>query len=614
MIVEEDELYYKEHIEEKSLFLRYYYRKDSNAFFLGIKITHVFSQIIVYCKKTQKYESIKFCPIVTPNAISCPSSSSIVNTSCLFSLSYNEWDFDLASMDLQSILSENSNLYVKHKTSIHRNARPPLEYELFDKFTIDDTPGFKEILTKVVDTYEKYITDSIPMGLTLSALSIVKGDQITVLPPKLLCLSFTKTDDNQLRVSTIDSCEKKNKKKTVKSTNASKTSLNSDFNSIFKKINKSKTGLICDSPETFFDVVWFCGDCVSLVDNIKVFVDCDEQDNKCFLSHIDESDDITCHIQYLFNIFLFQKKEKLNVSCESMNSSDFSKFLERELQSVIGSSFTKYIQETYKNNKKQITRFVGLVELTVAYMSNIFVVDKYKFLSFVESVYNMFDITGDLSNEETQKISKKRPISTRVDTSVKRQKLIPRSSKRLEKADSNHLGGAPAKETPLIPPDEPPVKTRLDMDSELQKDDSNSMLDDDTNTVIDDTHTVIKWNDDSIVDLPQSVKDVITDYVFQSYKYDENLKKNDLTPKKEITQLVENFMNSNDNRLQFPAFKKFKSSYDAELNRRTRMSGNRYGGAKANGMLIQLVMKACGINVYCPKSIPAGTKYYLKEK
>ena len=40
-----------------------------------------------------------------------------------------------------------------------------------------------------------------------------------------------------------------------------------------------------------------------------------------------------------------------------MNSSDFSKFLERELQSVIGSSFTKYIQETYKNNKKQITRF-----------------------------------------------------------------------------------------------------------------------------------------------------------------------------------------------------------------------------------------------------------------
>ena len=146
-------------------------------------------------------------------------------------------------------------------------------------------------------------------------------------------------------------------------------------------------------------------------------------------------------------------------------------------------------------------------------MSNIFVVDKDKFLSSwnLSTICLISQVIYPMKKH--RKYQKKRPISTRVDTSVK-TKLIPRSSKRLEKADSNHLGGAPAKETPLIPPDEPPVKTRLDMDSELQKDDSNSMLDDDTNTVIDDTHTVIKWNDDSIVDLPQSVKDVITDYVF----------------------------------------------------------------------------------------------------
>ncbi len=636
--------YYKEHTE--NCFLRYYFKKDTDEFVIGIRITDTYCQIIHHFN--QMFESMKIAPIVlADNENKMP---------LVCSLTYNKWN-----SDTQTFINNGGHLpndiSIIHYTTIGRFS-----------FDSDEPLGYK--------LYNAYITlekDSVEMKNAIEELIksfLNKEESVKFESQRSLKLTFHETEESEIELSNVNwwyDNDNDNKESSASVSNNDDT-LNVDFNTNFAQIYKlmqNRTDGISESvknsPQNLLEVVWVCGDSTFLVSNLNLCIERDNStDQKYFLSVAPGTPmrEDTVHIQYLFNVLLFNVQPSLNFICQTPSpyafQSDFLKYLKEHLPlSIQQDSLKNFFKKEYNGKMDLFNNLVDFTGLVMVYLFNILIKSKLSVLpvaTFMKSVYllleeiqsastrddltNGMDSTSSIISSTGQGERKGRGRPTKKKKDPSSSTFSGNSRVKSEKKNSKHkslnspevvsiakrlkssLVRTCTKENKQYDVDamqveDDNVKTKLMMDQDdMQEED---LHDEDW-----DRKTIVWKPKISKTELPQGAclipdnlrKDIRKHVLKYFEEIDHHVKgkgRNEKTEKRDIHEFMMNFLNSDKLKNS-----QLKQSFDKEYEKRKK---GPYGTPVATQMgMTQIMIRACGFKQYAPPTAPTGTYFYLKKK
>jgi len=629
--------YYKEHTE--NFFLRYYFKKNTDEFVIGLKITDTYCQIIHH--SDQMFESLKIAPIVlADNENKSP---------LVCSLTYNKWN-----SDTQAFLNNGGHLpndiSIFHYTTIGRffDSDEPMGYKLYTT-CISLGKDSDEMQNAIEELIKRFVN---------------KEESIKFSAQKSLMLKFNETDESEIELSGVDWwCS--SSARIMNDDHDHDTmffDVNTNFSEVFNLVQNRTGGIseyLKDSPQNLLEVVWVCGDSTFLV-HLDICIEREKsKDHKYFLSVIPERAtmrDDTFHIQYLFNLLLFNVQPSLNFICQTPSpypfQSDFLTYLrENVLLSNQQDWLKDFLKKEYNGKMDLFKNLVDSTELVMVYLSNILMKSKLSvlpvatFMKFVSILSKEIEFASrdDLKNGShsissvvstgQSKKQRGRPKKVSGNSSVKSTKksakhkaskspeVVP-ITKRLKsslvrsctKEQKQYAIDAMETEDNVnednINDEEDNVKTKLIMEEENDHDENW-----DRKTIVWKPKISKTELPQGAVLLPDALKERIRTHVLDYFERTDTserkvIERTEKTDKKEVHDFLMNFFETD-------MFKNtpFKQSFDQEYERRKGAPGRFYGPPLAAQMgMTQIIMKACEFKQYNAPSIPTGSYFYLKRK